>query len=95
MTKRTRRRFTPEYKEQSVARLSEEGMSHASLAGESGVTSGQFKTWHIELLAAGSAAALAQSKAEAAELAHRPGTMNNPDVALFANWLVNQTGDRT
>ena len=52
MTKQTRRRFTPEYKEQAVARLSEEGVSHASLAREPGVTSGQFKTWYLELLAA-------------------------------------------
>ena len=28
MTKQTRRRFTPEYKEQAVARLSEEGVSY-------------------------------------------------------------------
>ena len=69
MTKQTRRRFTPEYKEQAVARLSEDGVTYASLAGELGVTSGQLKSWHLELLAAGSAAALAQSKAEAAELA--------------------------
>ena len=69
MTKQTRRRFTPKYKEQAVARWSEEGVSHASLAGEPWRdTSGQFKTWHLELLAAGSAAALARSKA-AAELA--------------------------
>ena len=74
MTKQTRWRFTPEYKEQAVARLSEEGVSHASLAGEPGVTSGQFKTWHLELLAAGSAVTLAQSKAEAAELASCAGT---------------------
>ena len=69
MTKRTRRRFTPEYKEQAVARLSEEGVTCVSLSAELGVTSGQLKTWHLELLAAGSAEAVAQSKTEAAELA--------------------------
>ena len=69
MVKQTRRRFTPEYKEQAVARLSEDGVTYARLAGELGVTSGQLKSWHLELLAAGSAAALAHSKAEAAELA--------------------------
>ncbi|QFT29506.1 Transposase [Labrenzia sp. THAF82] len=68
MTKQTRRRFTPEYKEQGVARLSEDGVTYASLAGELGVTSSQLKSWHLELLAAGSAAALAQSQVEAAEL---------------------------
>ena len=45
-------------------------MTHASLAGELGGTSGQLKSWHLELLVAGSAAALAQSKVEAAELAY-------------------------
>ncbi len=34
----------PEYKEQAVARLSEDGMTYASLAGDLGVTSGQLKT---------------------------------------------------
>ena len=59
MTKQTRRHFTPEYKEQAVARLSEDGVTYASLAVELGVTPGQLKSWHLELLAAGSAAALA------------------------------------
>jgi len=44
MTKQTRRRFTPEYKEQAVARLSEAGVTYASLVGELGVTSGQLKS---------------------------------------------------
>ena len=34
MTKQTRRRFSPEYKEQSVARLSEPGATHSSVAAE-------------------------------------------------------------
>ena len=68
-TKKTRRRFTPEYKDQAVARLSEVGVTCTSLAAELEVTSGQRKSWHLELLAAASVAALAQSKAEAAELA--------------------------
>ena len=97
MTKQTRRRFTPEYKEQAVARLSEEGVSHAGLAGEPGVTSGQFKTWHLELLAAGSAAALARSRAEAAELARlrRDNKLLKEDnevmrkaSAFFARWAA-------
>ncbi len=69
MTKKTRRRFTPEYKEQAVARLSEPGVNCASLSAELGITTGQLKTWHLELLAAGSAMAIAQTKTEAAALA--------------------------
>ena len=69
MTKKTRRRFAPEYKEQAVARLSEPGVTYASLSAELGITSGQLKAWHLELLVAGSATAIAQTKAEAAELA--------------------------
>ena len=68
MTKQTRRRFSPEYKEQSVARLSEPGATHSSVAAELGVTPTQLKTWRLELEAAGSAAATAAQKAEAAEL---------------------------
>ena len=67
MTKQARRRFAPEYKEQAVACLSEDCVAYASHAGELGVTSRQLKSWHLELLAAGSAAALTQSRAEAAE----------------------------
>lgn len=69
MTKKTRRRFTPDDKEHALARLSEPGVTYASLSAELGMTSGQLKTWHLELLAAGSATAIAQTKAEAAELA--------------------------
>ena len=68
MTKQTRRRFSPEYKEQSVARLSEPGATHNSVAAELGVTPTQLKTWRLEHEAAGSAAARAAQKAEAAEL---------------------------
>ena len=64
MTKRTRRRFSLEYKEQSVARLSEAGATHSSVAAELGVTPTQLKTWRLE--DAGSAAAIAAQKAEAA-----------------------------
>lgn len=65
MTKRVRRRFTPEFKEQAVARLSEPGASHGSVAAELGVTATQPKTWKLELDAAGSAAAIAAQRAEA------------------------------
>jgi transposase len=69
MTRKTRRRFAPDCKEQAVARLSEPGVACASLPAERGITSGQLKTWHLELLAAGSATAIAQTKAGAVELA--------------------------
>ena len=49
MTMKTRRRFTPDYKEQAVTRLSEPGVTYASLSAEMGITAGQLKTWHLEL----------------------------------------------
>ena len=54
-----------------MARLSEGGVTYPSFAAELGVSPGQLQSWQLELLAAGSAAALAlaQMKAEAAELA--------------------------
>ena len=69
MTKRTRRRFTPAYKEQAVARLLEPGATHTGVAAELGVTPTQLKTWRLELEAAGSASAIERQQAEAAELA--------------------------
>ena len=68
MTKRVRRRFSPEYTEQAVARLSEPGASYGIVAAELGVTATQLKTWKLELDAAGSAAAIAAQRGEAAEL---------------------------
>ena len=65
--KRTRRRFTAEYKAQAVKRLLEGGRGLAEVATELGVSSGQLSTWRTEHLAAGSAAALAARKAEQAE----------------------------
>ncbi len=50
MTKQTGRRFTPEYKERAVARLSEDGVTYASLTGELGrsiVQTGAGKTHAI------------------------------------------------
>ncbi len=97
MTKKTRRRFTPEYKEQAVARLSEPGVTCASLSAELGITSGQLKTWHLELLAAGSATAIAQTKAEAAELAQlrrddkrlkEENEVMREASAFFAQWAA-------
>ena len=48
MTKQTRRRFSLEYKEQPVARLSQPGATHSSVAAELGVTPTQLKTWRLE-----------------------------------------------
>lgn len=102
MTKRTRRRFSPEYKEQAVARLSEPGATHASVAAELGVTPTQLKptqlkTWRLELEAAGSALAMERQRAEVAELAQlrRDNKRLKEEVevlrkasAFFAQWAA-------
>ncbi len=97
MTKRTRRRFTPEYNEQAVDRLSEAGVTYGSLSAELGVTSGQLKTWHLELLAAGSAAVMAKGQAEAGELAQlrrdnkrlkEENEVMRKASAFFAQWAA-------
>ena len=97
MTKQTRRRFSPEYKEQSVARLSQPGATHSSVAAEFGVTPTQLKTWRLELEAAGSVAAIATQKAEAVELAQlrRDNKRLTEEVevlrrasAFFAQWAA-------
>jgi transposase-like protein len=97
MTKQTRRRFSPEYKGQSVARLSQLGATHASVAAELGVTPTQLKTWRLELEAAGSVTAIATQKAEAAELAQlrRDNKRLKEEVevlrkasAFFAQWAA-------
>ena len=64
---RTRRRFTAEFKAQAVKRVLEGGKGLTEVATELGVSTGQLSTWRMEHLAAGSAAALAARKAEAAE----------------------------
>jgi len=66
--KRTRRRFTAEFKARAVERLLAGGKGLAEVATELGVGTGQLSTWRTEHLAAGSAAALARRKAEEAEL---------------------------
>ncbi len=68
MTKQTRRRFLPEYKEQALARLSEPGATYSGVAAELGVTPTQLKTWRLELEAAGSTPAIERQRAETAEL---------------------------
>src|SRR5688572_12360341 len=65
--KRTRRRFTAEFKAQAVKRLLEDGKGLAEVATELGLSPGQLSGWHNQHLAAGSAAALALRKAEQTE----------------------------
>ena len=66
--KRTRRRFTAEFKAQAVKRLLEDGKALSEVATELGLSPGQLSQWRTEHLAAGSAAALAARKAEQAEM---------------------------
>jgi transposase len=66
--RRTRRRFTHEYKAQAVQRLMESGKTLADIATELDVSPGQLSQWRNEQLAAGSAEALAQKKADEAEM---------------------------
>src|ERR671921_378781 len=66
--RRTRRRFTCEYKAQAVQRRMESGKPLTDIATELGVSPGQLSQWRNEQLAAGSAEALAQKKADEAEM---------------------------
>lgn len=68
MTKKTRRRYTMEFKAAAVARLDEAGETLSSVAQDLGVAATQLKSWRLEQQAAGSAAAVARCKAEAGEL---------------------------
>src|SRR3954462_6827910 len=65
--KRTRRRFTAEFKAEAVKRLLEGGKGLTEVATELGLSPGQLSGWRNEHLAAGSAEALAARKAEQAE----------------------------
>jgi transposase len=66
--KRTRRRFTAEFKAQAVKRALDGGRPLVEVATELGVSTGQLSTWRTEHLAAGSAEALAARKAEEVEM---------------------------
>jgi transposase len=66
--KRTRRRFTAEFKAEAVKRLLDGGKGLSEVATEPGLSPGQLSGWRNEHLAAGSAEALVRQKAEAAEL---------------------------
>ena len=65
--RRTRRRFTREYKAQAVQHLLESGKPLTEVAAELDVSPGPLSQWRNEQLAAGSAEALAARKAEQAE----------------------------
>ena len=65
--KRTRRRFTAEFKAEAVKRLLDGGKGLSEVATEPGLSPGQLSGWRNERLAAGSAEALTQRKAEQAE----------------------------
>lgn len=65
--KRTRRRFTREFKMQAVKRLLEGGRGLSEIATELGVGTAQLSAWRTEYLAAGTAEALAARRAEQAE----------------------------
>ena len=62
--KRTRRRFTAEFKAEAVKRLLDGGKGLSEVATELGLSPGQLSGWRNEHLAAGSAEALAARKAE-------------------------------
>ena len=62
------RRFTAEFKAQTVKRLLEGGKGLSEVVTELGLSPGQLSLWRNEHLVAGSAEALAQRKAEQAEL---------------------------
>ena len=66
--KRTRQRFTAEFKAEAVKQLLEGGKGLTEVATELGLSPGQLSGWRNEHLAAGSAEALAARKAEQAEL---------------------------
>ena len=66
--RRTRRRFTAEFKAEAVRRLLEGGKGLGEVATELGLSPGQLSAGRNEHLAAGSAEALAARKAEQAEL---------------------------
>jgi transposase len=65
--RRKRRRFAAEFKAEAVKRLLEGGKGLSEAATELGVSPGQLSGRRNEHLAAGSAEALAQRKAEQAE----------------------------
>jgi transposase len=60
--RRTRRRFTAEFKARAVERLLEGGKALSEVATELGLSPGQLGSWRSRALAAGSAEAQAQRR---------------------------------
>src|SRR5688500_13912306 len=81
MTKKTRRRYTAEFKTAAVARLDEPGETFSSVARALGVAATQVKTWRLEQQAAGSAEAVARRRSEATELQQ----LHRDNKPLFAS----------
>ena len=73
--KRTRRRFTREFKAQAVQHLLDSGKPLSDVATELGLSPGQLSQWRTEQIAAGSAEAL---------VARTTGTA--PDEMISASW---------
>ena len=71
MTKKTRRRYTAEFKAAAIVRLDEPGETLSSVAQALGLAATWAKTWRLEQQAAGSAEAVARRRAEAAAAAPR------------------------
>src|SRR4051794_26878162 len=99
--KRTRRRFTVEFKAEAVKRLLESGKGLSEAATELGLSPGQLSGWRNERLAVGSAEALAQRKAEAAELARLRREVKRLEqeveilkrAAAFMGWPAPHSGE--
>jgi transposase len=87
MTKKTRRRYTAEFKAAAVARLEEPGETLSSVAQALGVAATQVKTWRLEQQAAGSAEAveLQQLRRDNKRLQEENEILRKAS-AFFARW---------
>ncbi len=95
MGRGTRRRFTAEYKDEAVARLSAAAGNYKAVSEDLGISVTQLKTWHLERLAAGSSEALSRQKSDTAELvrlrrelkeAREENEILRKASAFFAQW---------
>ena len=77
--KRTRRRFTAEFKAEAVKRLLDGGKGLGEVATELGLSPGQLSGWRDEHLAAGSAEAPAAREAEPAEAQRLEREVERPE----------------
>ena len=67
--RRSRQKYTDDYKAAAVERLYETGATQGSVAKELGIAGTQLKTWRLEIEAFGSAEAKRRASADSAELA--------------------------